>query len=134
MTNWLYLLLIVVLVAVGVLVGKFILQKMRLKPGIVQQTVILSHSLDGAASYVAIELFNGGKVYFEQHVLSNALGVFFGSMLAFYVIKVLFSTLAVYVVEGSDDTKEEKNYILLLLLIFGLAPGVRDSLRLLAGV
>ncbi|MCX6775270.1 MAG: DUF63 family protein [Candidatus Micrarchaeota archaeon] len=136
MKNWSYLLLIIVLAAVGVLVGKFILQKMKmkLKPAIAQQIVILSHSLDGAASYVAIELFNGGRMYFEQHVLSNALGVFFGSMFAFYVIKVLFSTLAVYLVESSNDTREDKNYVFLLLIIFGLAPGVRDLLRLLAGV
>jgi len=134
MKNWSYLLLIIVLATVGTLAGKFTLQKMKLKPTIAQQIVILSHSLDGAASYVAIELFNGGNMYFEQHVLSNALGVFFGSMFAFYVIKVLFSTLAVYLVESSNDAREDKNYILLLLIIFGLAPGVRDALRLLAGV
>ena len=134
MKNWAHLLLVLVLTAVGMFVGKLILQKMKIKFGIVQQIVILSHSLDGAASYVAIELFGGGNTYFEQHVLSNALGVFFGSMFAFYVIKVLFSTLAVYLVESSNDSREEKNYILLLLIIFGLAPGVRDLLRLLAGV
>ena len=134
MRNWAYFLLILVLTAAGTFIGKFILQKIKLKPSIAQQTVILSHSLDGAASFVAINLFNGGNTYFEQHVLSNALGVFFGSMFAFYVVKVLFSTLAVYLVESSDDKRDEKNYILLLLIIFGLAPGVRDSLRLLAGV
>lgn len=132
MKNWSYLLLVIALAAVGTLVGRLILQKMKLEPAITQQIVILSHSLDGAASYVAIDLFSGK--YFEQHVLSNALGVFFGSMFAFYVIKVLFSTLAVYLVESSNDAREDKNYVLLLLIIFGLAPGVRDLLRLLAGV
>jgi uncharacterized membrane protein len=49
-------------------------------------------------------------------------------------VKVLFSSAAVWIVETSDDRRDEKNYILLLLIIFGLAPGVRDALRLLAGV
>jgi len=134
MRNWSYLLLVIVLAIAGMLLGKFILQRMKLKPSLTQQMVVLSHSLDGAASYVAIELFNGGNTYFEQHVFSNALGVFFGSMFAFYVIKVLFSILAVYLVESSNDSREDRNYVLLLLIIFGLAPGIRDSLRLLAGV
>jgi uncharacterized membrane protein len=83
---------------------------------------------------VAINLFMGGTAYFEQHVVSGALGTIFGTMFAFYVVKVLFSSLAVWIVETSDDKRDEKNYVLLLLVIFGLAPGVRDALRLLAGV
>jgi uncharacterized membrane protein len=134
MRNWLHLLLVMLLSLVGLFFGKFILQKMKLKPKLAQLMVVLSHSLDGAASYVAIELFKGETTYFEQHVLSGLLGTIFGTMFAFYLVKVIFSSLAVYIVETSEDTREEKNYILLLLVIFGLAPGVRDSLRLLAGV
>ncbi len=132
MKNWLHFLLIVVLSLIGLFSGKLLLERVKLKAGLSQLLVIFSHSLDGAASYVAIDLFNGN--YFEQHVVSGALGTVFGTMFAFYVVKVLFSTLAVWVVETSDDQRDEKIYILLLLIIFGLAPGVRDALRLLAGV
>jgi uncharacterized membrane protein len=132
--NWLYFVLIVILCLIGLLFGKLFLKKMKVETGAVQLLVVLSHSLDGAASYVAINLFMGGTAYFEQHVVSSALGAIFGTMLAFYVVKVLFSSLAVWIVETSDDRRDEKNYILLLLIIFGLAPGVRDALRLLAGV
>jgi len=134
MENWPHLLLVLLLAVIGLFSGKLILERMKLRPDLPQLIVVFSHSLDGAASYVAIELFGGGTAYFEQHVLSGALGVFFGTMLAFYVVKVLFSSIAVYLVEGSQDNREEKNYLLLLLIIFGLAPGVRDALRLLAGV
>jgi len=134
MKNWFDFTLIIILASAGLVIGMFLLQFLKLKLGMTQRLVMLSHSLDGAASYVAIELFQGGKAYFEQHVLSGALGTVFGTMFAFYVIKVLFSSIAVFLVETSDDGREEKNYILLLLIIFGLAPGVRDALRLLAGV
>ncbi len=130
--NWLHFLLIVVLSLIGLFSGKLLLERVKLKAGLSQLLVVFSHSLDGAASYVAIDLFNGN--YFEQHVVSGALGTVFGTMFAFYVVKVLFSTLAVWIVETSDDERDEKTYILLLLIIFGLAPGVRDALRLLAGV
>ncbi|MEM3555508.1 MAG: DUF63 family protein [Candidatus Micrarchaeia archaeon] len=131
MKNWLHALLVILLTILGVIVGKFLLER-KLKPNTTHLLVVFSHSLDGAASYVAIELFTGA--YFEQHVLSAGLGAIFGTMLAFYVVKVLFSTLAVYILETSDEKREEKDYMFLLLIIFGLAPGVRDTLRLLAGV
>jgi uncharacterized membrane protein len=126
--------LILLLSLLGLVSGKMLLEKMKVKAGLSQFMVVFSHSLDGAASYVAINLFMGGTFYFEQHVVSGALGSTFGTMFAFYIVKVLFSTLAVWIVETSDDKRDEKNYILLLLIIFGLAPGVRDALRLLAGV
>jgi len=134
MKNWFHFMLIVLLSLLGMISGRMLLEKMKIKAGISQLMVVFSHSLDGAASYVAINLFMGGTAYFEQHVVSGALGTIFGTMFAFYLVKVLFSTFAVWIVETSDDKREEKNYILLLLIIFGLAPGVRDALRLLAGV
>lgn len=132
MKNWLHALLIITLASIGLLFGRFLLLKAKLKPNLPHLLVVFSHSLDGAASYVAVELFNGR--YFEQHVLSAGLGALFGTMLAFYVVKVLFSTLAVYLIETSEEGREERNYMHLLLIIFGLAPGFRDTLRLLAGV
>jgi len=134
MRNWFHFMLILLLSFLGLVSGKMLLEKMKIKVGRSQLIVVLSHSLDGAASYVAINLFMGGTAYFEQHVVGGALGTIFGTMFAFYVVKVLFSTLAVWVVETSEDKRDEKNYILLLLIIFGLAPGVRDAFRLLAGV
>lgn len=134
MKNLSYFLLVVLLSLLGLLCGKLLLEGMKLKVGLSQLLVVFSHSLDGAASYVAIDLFNNGTAYFEQHVVSGALGTIFGTMLAFYIVKVIFSSIAVWIVETSDDKRDEKNYILLLLIIFGLAPGVRDALRLLAGV
>lgn len=134
MTYWFHFMLVIALSLLGLLSGKLLLERMKLKTGLPQLLVIFSHSLDGGASYVAIDLFKGGTAYFEQHVVSGALGTVFGTMFAFYAVKVLFSSLAVWFVETSDDERDEKNYILLLLIIFGLAPGVRDALRLLAGV
>jgi uncharacterized membrane protein len=132
MKYWFHFLLIVLLSLIGLFSGKLLFERMRMKAGLSQLLAVFSHSLDGAASYVAIDILSGK--YFEQHVISGALGTIFGTMFAFYVVKVLFSSLAVWIVETSDDKRDEKNYILLLLIIFGLAPGVRDALRLLAGV
>ncbi|MBI5159726.1 DUF63 family protein [Candidatus Micrarchaeota archaeon] len=127
--------------------------------------LVFSHALDGAATFTVINIlpkFVEGKQYFEQHVLSRAIGGLFGAdygYLFFFVLKISFASAAVAVLndEKPDEKKlaekhaarsdfekalkkekafndDKKNYLLLLLVIFGLAPGVRDALRLLAGV
>lgn len=98
---------------------------------------VFSHALDGAATFVTIDVFArlAGKPYFEQHVVPNIIADVFGGFWAFYAIKLAFATCAVYMVRRSSDMDDsERNYILLLLIIFGLAPGARGALRLLCGV
>jgi uncharacterized membrane protein len=107
--------------------------------------VVFAHALDGAATFVTIDLFNKlepacaalGKCYGEQHVLSAGLGNVLGftgyGYLLFLLVKILFSGAAAYIVAKDNAPQSEKNYIFLLLIIFGLAPGIRDCLRVLTG-
>jgi len=92
--------------------------------------VVFAQALDGAATYIAIEV-NGN--YFEQHVLSNLIGQSSG-FLAFYLLKILLSIIFVYLVDREKIDDFDKNYLLAIALVFGLAPGVRDVLRLAFGV
>jgi uncharacterized membrane protein len=114
------LFLALVPVALIVLVKKF---------GAVERTAIFSQCFDGAASFVGVQ--SGG--YVGQHVLENAFMGF--HPIVFYLIKAVFAIFFVWVV-GRELGKEEqlKNYLLLLVTIFGLAPGARDFLRIVAGV
>lgn len=110
--------------------------------GVLGASAIFAHALDGAATFTSINLFGmlGGVVhspfgYGEQHVLSNAIGAVFGGFWAFYAVKVLFAAAVVYWLgKSSDVSEEERVYVLLLVIIFGLAPGIRDALRMLCGV
>ncbi len=98
--------------------------------------VVFSQALDGCATFVTLDLFNKstGGTYVEQHVLANSLAAFGGgTMLPFLILKVLLAAGIVWVLEREKDSNE-KNYIALLIIIFGLAPGVRDLLRLVCGV
>ncbi len=129
--------LALLLAIAGFFAGGWLLKLLKLEAKQVGGLVIFSHALDGAATFVTLDIFSSmtGHQYFEQHVVTNALAQMFGGFWVFYVIKILFATLAVYVVRRSSDMDEnERNYIFLLLMIFGLAPGVRDALRLLCGV
>jgi len=119
----------------GALVGTQILKRMGVKLSLSSSLAVFAHALDGASTFVVIDVFGPavGKQYFEQHVLSNLLGSIANSFFLFFAIKVLFATAAVYLIEKESETREEKYFIFLLLIIFGLAPGLRDLLRMLVG-
>jgi uncharacterized membrane protein len=97
---------------------------------------IFAHAFDGAATYTAINLFSSqsGNGYFEQHVLSSAIGTstplgFF----AFFLLKLSFATLASYLIIKDKAPAREKAFVFLVIIILGLAPGLRDVLRMLLG-
>ncbi|MGB9635115.1 MAG: DUF63 family protein [Candidatus Micrarchaeia archaeon] len=97
--------------------------------------IVFSQALDGSATFVTLDIYNEvcGGCYAEQHVLANAISDYFGkSWLPFLVLKVILAVLAVEILENEKNANE-KNYICLLIVIFGLAPGVRDLLRLAVG-
>jgi uncharacterized membrane protein len=129
--HWLYLALVLALALIpAALAYKFVLQH-----SLLPSFAVFAHSFDGAATFVVIDIFGpaAGKSYFEQHVVSNLLGSTPLGFFLFFLVKVLFSAAASYLIMRDKASESEKSYILLLLIIFGLAPGIRDALRMLVG-
>ncbi len=95
---------------------------------------VIGHSLDGSATFLAIEL---GSIYnlsySEQHVVPTIIGAQIG-YLGFYLIKVLISSLATAFLIKNHSNKEELIMFMLAFTIPGLAPGLRSILRLMCGV
>ncbi len=122
------------------------------KTNAMEKGIVLSQVFDGAATFVGVQF--GG--YGEQHVVGNLIFDLFGGPWAFLVVKLLFALVVVYVLrnqhkrslclshkrffcvcaqESEKSAKvEEIAFVSLIITIFGLAPGTRDALRLLAGV
>lgn len=95
--------------------------------------IVGAQALDGGATFYAMEIFS--KVtYGEQHVFTGMIGEMFGSYVFFYLLKILLASLIVYFLETEKISENEKNYISIAVIIFGLAPGFRDLLRILLGV
>lgn len=97
--------------------------------------VVGAQALDGAATFYIIDIFSPltGIQYFEQHVISRAVGEFLDTYLLFYLLKIAIAFAASYFVGKEKLSEEEKRYILLIFIIIGLAPGLRDMLRMMAG-
>jgi uncharacterized membrane protein len=97
---------------------------------------VMGQALDGAATWVAIDWFGpaSGKAYFEQHVISAAIGsatpIGFG---LFFLLKIFFSLAAVWIIRKEEMDENAKSLVLLVIAIIGFAPGIRDMLRILAG-
>lgn len=96
--------------------------------------IVGAQALDGAATFYVIEVFSkmAGIPYFEQHVLSGGIGDMAGYFV-FYLVKVGIAFAAGYVLQKEKMDTEDRNYIALVLMIMGFAPGIRDILRMVVG-
>ena len=91
-----------------------------------ERITVFSQSFDGVATFIGVAL--GG--YSEQHVLANSIFAIFGTPIAFYFIKVIFAITVVFVLRKEAKSESEHVFVLTLITLFGLAPGMRDALRL----
>lgn len=103
--------------------------------GGIASAVVGGHALDGAATFIILDVFSSavGKNYFEQHVLSRAVGELFDTYFTFYLLKVAIASAAVYLVEKEKMPSDERIYFYLVVAIIGLAPGIRSVLRMVCG-
>jgi uncharacterized membrane protein len=97
--------------------------------------IVAGQALDGAATFFIIDVFSAitGKAYFEQHVLSSAIGAIAGTYFAFYLVKIAVAFAAAYILQKEDMDADDRNYVALLLMVMGFAPGLRDMLRMTMG-
>ncbi len=95
-----------------------------------EEAVVFSQALDGSATFAGVQFLG----YSEQHIVGNAIFALFGGPWAFLLVKIIFALVVVELVRRENIKEGEKNYLLLLITILGLAPGLRDAFRILAGV
>ena len=89
--------------------------------------VTSAHALDASATFVSIQFFG----YFEQHVLPGFLIESFGAWVMF-PLKLLAIPLILFAIDRWSDDSELRNWLFICVMILGLAPGIRDTLRLTA--
>jgi len=91
--------------------------------------IIFSHLLDASATVTALSLYG----YLEQHVVPRFFISIFGPVCMF-PLKVAVVLPALWIIDKYTDDKNFKNFLKLVILILGLAPGLRDTIRLMVGV
>ncbi len=101
----------------------------------IYSAIVAAHALDGAATFFIIDYFSeiSGIQYFEQHVVSAAIGDLGGTYFVFYLAKVIIAFAAVHVIKNEKMDQEDKYFVALAIMIMGFAPGIRDVLRMVLG-
>ncbi len=87
--------------------------------------VLGAHMLDASSTFVSISFFG----YTEQHVLPTFLIRSFGPVVMF-PLKFIVIGAILYMFDRDAKDKEMNTFFKLVILILGLAPGLRDTLRL----
>jgi uncharacterized membrane protein len=91
--------------------------------------IIAAHFLDATATVVALVMFG----YVEQHVVPRMLFPYFGAY-AMFLLKAVVVPPVLYIIDRYSEEGEFKKFLKAVILILGLAPGLRNMIRLMVGV
>lgn len=87
--------------------------------------ILAAHFLDATATVTALSLFG----YLEQHVVPRMFFPFMGPAAMFF-LKIAVVLPVLWIVDRYADDGDFKNFLKIVILILGLAPGLRDMIRL----
>ncbi|NPV61297.1 MAG: DUF63 family protein [Methanotrichaceae archaeon] len=92
--------------------------------------ILYAHMLDASSTYIGVDWFG----YYEKHVVPTYLIDLFGTAGVMYPLKLVILLPVLSMVDRSLQDRSLKNLIKLALIVLGLAPAVRNTLRLALGI
>ncbi|MGB3458471.1 MAG: DUF63 family protein [Halobacteriota archaeon] len=95
-------------------------------------SVLTAHLLDASSSYIGIDFLG----YQGKHVLEGMIVKYTGSAAGMFLLKlgILIPVLYLLDICFEEQEIELKNLVLLVLITIGLAPAVRNTLRMMLAV
>ena len=120
------LIILVVIYTIGAKFGViFLTEKLNV-------SVLAAHLLDASSSYIGIDKLG----YSGKHVIEGIIAKYTGSAAGMYLLKLGILIPVLYLLDTQFDERERelKNLVLLALIVIGLAPAVRNTLRMILGV
>jgi uncharacterized membrane protein len=93
------------------------------------QVILGAHLLDAAGTFTAMSFFGYG----EQHVVPNILIPLLGPQ-AMFILKIAVVLPVLWAIDRWGEKGEFNNFLKIVILILGLAPALRNLLRLLCMV
>jgi len=94
------------------------------------QMIIYAHMLDASSTYFGVDWFS----YYEKHVVPTFLINLTGSAAIMFPLKLAILLPVLYMIDRSLTEPSLRNLTRLALITLGLAPAVRNTLRLALGV
>jgi uncharacterized membrane protein len=94
------------------------------------QMIIYAHMLDASSTYIGVDWFS----YYEKHVVPTFFINLVGTAAIMFPLKLLVLLPVLYLIDKSMQEPSLRNLTRLALITLGLAPAVRNTLRLALGV
>ena len=94
------------------------------------QMIIYAHMLDASSTYIGVDWFS----YYEKHVVPTFFINLVGTAAIMFPLKLLVLLPVLYLIDKSIQEPSLRNLTRLALITLGLAPAVRNTLRLALGV
>jgi uncharacterized membrane protein len=92
-------------------------------------SLLSSHMLDASSTFVAMSFYG----YLEQHVVPRLVIPILGPG-SMFLLKLVVLIPVLYIIDKYSEKGDFRNFLKIVVLILGLAPGIRDLVRLMVGV
>ena len=92
--------------------------------------IIYAHMLDASSTYIGVDWFG----YYEKHVVPTFIIDLTGTAAVMYPLKLLVLLPALSMIDKSLEDPSLRNLAKLVLITLGLAPAIRNTLRLALGI
>lgn len=116
--------------AVGIFFFGRRLPKMAFLDDRFNRMIIYTHMLDASSTYFGVDWFG----YYEKHVVPTFLINLTGSAVIMFPLKLAILLPVLYMIDRSLGEPSPRNLIKLTLITLGLAPAIRNTLRLALGI
>jgi uncharacterized membrane protein len=97
-------------------------------------SILLAHMLDASSTYIGIDKLG----YYEKHVLPSYLIELTDTALVMYPLKLIIFVGVLYALDTQFEKDEESNNLKMLIkmviLILGLSPATRNTIRMMLGI
>ncbi len=127
---------IAVIFAVGsAIAGSIILLRLRIPwlrflDNRYNMMILYAHMLDASSTYIGVDFFG----YYEKHVVPTFLINIAGTAIIMYPLKLLILLPVLSMIDKSLEEPSLRNLAKLVLITLGLAPAIRNTLRLALGI
>lgn len=97
-------------------------------------SILLAHLMDASSTYIGIDKLG----YFEKHVLPSYLIKLTHTALVMYPLKIVIFIGVLYLLDTQFEKDEQSNNLKMLIkmviLVLGLAPATRNTIRMTLGI
>lgn len=108
-------------------IGWFRKQKITHLFSPVNQGILGVHLFDASATFTALSIYG----YLEQHVVPNLVIPILGPA-SMFLLKIVVVLPVLWIIDRYGEPGNFNNFLKIMIVILGLAPGLRDTIRLMA--